>query len=326
MYHAIALVDLLQVIHLYRSEGEHVPQSVIERAGPAVQAYRFFSRPDGSLHLFNDSANGIAPLRSYIMRLADLVLGSGGADPEGVVTLADSGFAGYVSCATGERFMWDCGEIGPSYQPAHAHSGLLGFELDLAGHPVVVDSGVNGYGGDPLREYVRSTRAHNTIMIGEREQSEMWGVHRVARRARVKGATAASAAGTVTFEGAYSPYHGRGTVHRRLVTRRGEGQWTVSDSVEGSDGDSIDSFLHLHPSLDASLVGGKITATTNGLRVVIEPFGVDAISVASGEHEPAQGWYCPEFGSAVAAPVVIMRVHHNHGTRFGYHIKRVPLG
>jgi uncharacterized heparinase superfamily protein len=326
MYHAIALVDLLQVIHLYQGVGERVPQSVIERAGMAARAYRFFSRPDGTLHLVNDSANGIAPPRPYINRLAEMVLGLGGADPEGVVSLPDAGFAGYVNRATGERFIWDCGEIGPSYQPAHAHSGLLGFELDLAGQPLVVDSGVHGYGGDPLREYVRSTRAHNTIMIGKREQSEMWGVHRVGRRARVKNTATADTVGIPVFEGAYSPYHSRSTIHRRQVIRRGDREWIVNDSVEGSRGASVESFLHLHPSLNASLADGKIAVITEGIRVVIEPFGVDAISVVSGELEPAQGWYCPEFGRAIAAPTVIMRVHRNRGTPFGYHIRRVAAG
>jgi uncharacterized heparinase superfamily protein len=278
------------------------------------------------VHLFNDSANGIAPPRPYIIRLAEVVLGSGGAEPEGVVSLPESGFAGYLNQAGGERFIWDCGEIGPSYQPAHAHSGLLGFELDLAGYPLVVDSGVHGYGGNPLREYVRSTRAHNTIVIGEREQSEMWGVHRVARRAKVKNAATTNVPGTVTFEAAYSPYHSRSTVHRRQVIRRGDYEWTVNDSVEGSTDAPVESFLHLHPSFDASLSDGKVTARAGGLRVVIEPFGVDEVRLASGELEPAQGWYCPKFGRALAAPVIVMRVHRNRGTLFGYHIRRIAAG
>lgn len=323
MYHAIALVDLLQIVHLYESAGERVPRSVVDRAVRAVRVYRLFSRPDGTLHLFNDSANGIAPPRPYILRLSGLVLGSVGTDPEGTVSLPDSGFAGYVNRSTGERFVWDCGDIGPSYQPAHAHAGLLGFELDLAGFPVVVDSGVHGYGGDPLREYVRSTRAHNTIMIGQREQSEMWGVHRVARRARMTRASATETPGAVAFEGAYSPYHDRTTVHLRQIVRRGVHEWAVNDSVEGGSDAPVVSFLHLHPSLDASLANGEITATTDDLRIVIEPFGVDAVSLTSGEREPAQGWYCPEFGLALAAPVVVMRLDDSRGKRFGYHIRRI---
>src|SRR5690606_2555175 len=94
----------------------------------------------------------------------------------------------------------------------HAHCDLLSFELDLAGLPFAVDAGVSGYADAPLREFVRSTRAHNTVVIGGREQSEIWGVYRVARMAEVMragasvgvsiGAGASAEAGASTGAGA----------------------------------------------------------------------------------------------------------------------------
>ena len=37
----------------------------------------------------------------------------------------------------------DAGDIGPDYQPGHAHGDMLSFELSLNGHRVIVDSGVH---------------------------------------------------------------------------------------------------------------------------------------------------------------------------------------
>ena len=78
----------------------------------------------------------------------------------------------------------DCGEVGPDYQPGHAHCDTLSFELASDGRTIIVDSGVYDYEDSEMRRYVRSTRAHNTAMVDGCEQSEIWGAFRVARRAR----------------------------------------------------------------------------------------------------------------------------------------------
>lgn len=323
MYHAIALTDFLQAIALYRSVGEEIPPGALARVRKAVYAYGVLSRPHGSLHLFNDAAHGIAPSREYIARLSHAVLDAGVPAPGGLVVLPEMGFAGYVNEAEGERFMQDRGEPAPSYQPAHAHCGLLGFELDLMNRPVVVDAGVHGYDGDPLREYVRSTRAHNTVMIGGREQSEVWGTFRMAGRARVVFTDTERAESSLCFMGAYRPYHSRRTVHHREIVRRASEGWTISDRVEGSPGVLLESFLHLHPTFDTALDSGHIIARAGDLGIRIEPFGVDDVRIVSGVAGRAQGWYCPEFGCAIAAPAIIMRVEHNTGARFGYRITRL---
>jgi hypothetical protein len=204
------------------------------------------------------------------------------------------------------------------YQPGHAHCDLLSFELDLGGAPLVVDAGVSGYEGDPLREYARSTRAHNTVSIGGREQSEVWGTFRVARRAEVAGSPrhGSEGDGHWRFEGAYRPYHDRRAVHRRRVERTAEG-WRIADRVEGARGERLVAWLHLHPGWAVEADGSGVTARRDGTSVRIEPFGADTVRVARGEREPAQGWHCPRFGVAVPAPAVEMAVHANDGRAFG---------
>ena len=96
--------------------------------------------------------------------------------------LRDAGY--YGARGSGHYVVCDAAPIGPDYQPGHAHGDLLSFELSLAGRRVIVDAGVHGYDGDPLRAWCRSTRAHNTVEIDGEDQCEFWGTFRVARRAR----------------------------------------------------------------------------------------------------------------------------------------------
>jgi uncharacterized heparinase superfamily protein len=325
MYHAVALQDFLELMALAAAAGERVPEDVGARVGSMVDALGVLSRPAGSLHLFNDAAHGIAPSRAHLDRLAQAVLGRRVAAPDGAVALPESGYYGYIDGVRRERLLVDCGEPGPRHQPGHAHCGLLGFELDVAGRPLVVDAGVHGYDGDPFREYVRSTRAHNTVMIGGREQSEVWGTFRMARRARVLGAGIRTTAAGTVIKGRYRPYHARRSVHARRI-EAGAGRWRITDRVEGARGAPLHSFLHLHP--DWTLVPGedRLTATDGTRQVTIRSFGADAMRMVRGSEAPVQGWYCPEFGRALPAAVLELTVHHNDGREFGYEIEVVHAG
>ena len=218
----------------------------------------------------------------------------------------------------GERLLIDAGGPSPPHQPAHAHCGALGFELDVAGQPVIVDAGLSGYEGDPWREYVRSTRAHNTVAIGEGEQSEMWGTFRVGGRATVQDIVVQEATHGLSFAGSCVPYHDRRARHRReFVARRGS--WEVSDRVDGAAGATLTSYLHFHPAWEVKVLGCRILATASSWEFVVDVFGVDSVTICSGEMDPRpQGWYCPEFGRAEPSPVVLMKVQRNDGRRFGY--------
>jgi hypothetical protein len=313
MYHAIALADFLELIVLCEAAGEPVPADVRERVGRMVEAFGVLSRPDGSLHLFNDAANGIAPSRPHLDRLSRHVLGRGVPAGEGVLDLPEAGLFGLHEQESGDRLLIDCGAPGPRFQPGHAHCDTLSFELDIHGAPAVVDAGVHGYGGDPHREYVRSTRAHNTVMIGGKEQHEVWGTYRMARRGTVRAAGHSGPVAAYRFEGAFTPYHDRRAAHHRVIERMGR-NIRVFDRVSGAEGDPINSFLHLAPGIRLEPVEGGFAASIAGQPVVIRLFGIDRVRTATGVH-------CPEFGRAIDAPVIEMEVHANDGREFGYEIR-----
>jgi uncharacterized heparinase superfamily protein len=186
----------------------------------------------------------------------------------------------------------DAAPIGPDYQPGHAHGDLLSFELSFDGHRVVADSGVHGYEGDPLRDWCRSTQAHNTVEIEGRSQCEFWSVFRVARRGRprdVRFESRPDGFRLAAWHDGYQRLAGRPRHHRRFAWHE-RGVLLVKDEVTSGRSVTARSRLHLHP--------GCVVERIEGLAVRIRhPGGVFQIVFAGpGELALEPSIYCPEFG------------------------------
>lgn len=80
--------------------------------------------------------------------------------------------AGIISVKKGTlNLIVTCGQNGQSKRGGHNHNDKLSFELNLFGHDVFVDSGCPVYTANPaMRNFFRGTAAHNTIIVGNREQ------------------------------------------------------------------------------------------------------------------------------------------------------------
>ena len=321
MYHAQALVDFCETLALCRAAERPVPPGVEDRLARMAEAMVVLSRPDGTLHLFNDAANGHGPDPSSAVALASRVLGREASGPVGSVVLPETGYHALIDPELGRRLIVDAGPPGPSYQPGHAHCDMLSVELDLGGRPVVVDSGVHGYDGDPFREYARSTRAHNTVSIGGKEQHEVWATFRMARRGDVVSASSGESEGAWRFRGACHPYHDPNARHEREIVLRGE-ELRVEDRVTGASGARLASWVHLHPDLEVEETDGVLVARTPDIELAIRPFGADSVRVVRGARDPAQGWHFPEFGLARPAAAVELAVEWNDGRTFGWTLAR----
>lgn len=319
MYHKDALSNMLLVFAVADAVGEPCPGDARERLARMVSALDALSRADGRLHVFNDCVERTGLSKESVEDAAHRITSRRIARRAGGWELAHAGFFGYKDPAGDFSLVIDGGSPGPSYQPGHAHSGLLGFELDLGPEPLVVDSGVKGYDGDDLRAFVRSTRAHNTLMIDGLEQSELWGTFRMARRAEAVGAAAAVAESGYSFEGSYHPYHSRSILHSRAMSAS-PGLLTVEDRVEGAPGKPLASFVHFHPDWDAVIRDDRVVVTKGSRRVTVVPIGADDFALERGAASPAQGWYCPAFGVAISNAVLVLHRHRNDGRRFGYRI------
>ncbi len=248
MYHAIFLEDLLDLYNLQQVYPINTNTGLAKAIESAQRWLCAMTHPDGNLAFFNDATFGIAPtkseLSSYAERLGLPVCQSG----KGALHLEASGF--FVYRATNYYFVADIGDIGPSYQPGHAHAETFSFELSCGTQRVFVNSGVSTYDKGMQRGRERATSAHNTLVVDGQNSSEVWGGFRVGRRARVVDSSVTSSPSLVEIEATHDGYRflSKSLLHHRHWSMlRDEIQ--VRDEVTGDGTHEVGSHYLLHPSL-----------------------------------------------------------------------------
>lgn len=139
------------------------------------------------------------------------------------------------------------GGVGAPGVPGHGHGDCGGYELFAGGRRVVADGGNVDYVASDLRAYFRSTRAHSTARVGDREQSELVGAFRAGRTTSGR---------LVSFEAgprgrlalAWQPVGQPVVTHRRVVEALEEGGLLVGDGC-WPERDDLVSMVHLAPGV-----------------------------------------------------------------------------
>ena len=219
----------------------------------------------------------------------------------GAFALADSGYSG-ARTRDGHYVVCDAGPVGPDYQPGHGHADLFSFELSLRGGRVVVDSGVSTYEAGPLREYCRSTRAHNTVEIEGRDQVELWGAFRVGRRCRPRDVAWRARDGGFELSARHDGYRvlaGRPT-HARRFRWSDRGMLQVDDCVDATRAVRSVARLHFHPDC-------RLGRPDGGACTLDFPTGRARVAWSGWETAVReQSVYCPEFGVARPNPCLAL--------------------
>ncbi len=330
MYHALVLEDVLIAHAVYDTPW------LAETARRMAGFLEAMLHPDGEIPLFNDAALRMAlPSGALLAAVAEKCGGAGGTPaipggcgrspdraavpagglPRGCAAFFESGYYVVGRDDGAARMIVKAGPPGPAYQPAHAHADLFTFEFSVGAQRVIVDSGVHGYAGSAWREYCRSTRAHNTVCVGERDQMEIWGVFRVGRRARpqvLEWSVSESGAVLRVRHDGYRP-----VLHERCFRYDRQGCWGVADRVTG-DGGPVTSFLHFHPDAVIEECGDCWRVRAGDAQIRVYCFGMAETRRIQGETQPCQGWYCPEFGLAIPAPTLVFIPQSPDRAAFGY--------
>jgi len=307
MYHTMILedcLDLLNITHNCHQPAMTASRQKLEAAADRMISYLVgMSHPDGEIALFNDAAFGIEHSPEDLIQYYERVTGNEVSRPDGKLwSFSETGY--YVMTPkTGDRMIIDCGLVGPDYQPGHCHCDTLSFELSLNGRRVIVDSGCFEYEDGPIRQYNRGNAGHNTVTIDGENQSEVWGAHRCARRARPVYANLGEREdGWLHFDGAHDGYKrlkGR-PIHHRSVRWKGD-FILIDDCIEGRGNHDIESRLHIHPDLAVETNQNSVVLKDNKNQYL-------SISVAGeGKITVEAGWYCPEFGLKYKCPVIVSR-------------------
>ena len=326
MYHSICLVDYLDVLNLAQGSSAVIPCDMVnEFVGKVTKAVDFLNGiclPDGAIPLFNDSALGIAPTPYQISAYAERVIKYNvPAQSNRLMVRAYPSSGYYVWRQDDDMIIVDCGPIGAEYNPAHAHCDVLSYELAIDGRRVIVDSGVYDYEPSEERAYARSTEAHNTVMIDGEEQSEVWGVFRVARRAKPLSAHMEQTSHeAIQFEGAHDGYmrlSGRPIHTRRISYHYEEASWIITDVVEGNGTHRMESLVHIHPDFTiAQLSPSSIRIEYDGNAVAI----IEASNTCHMRIE--RGCYFPEFGLSQKNCVLVFSYSAELPLQLSYRIQK----
>ncbi|QDC41232.1 hypothetical protein FIT92_04045 [Candidatus Methylopumilus universalis] len=188
MYHLIVLEDLLDIYNLILSLDIAIYTSLkVKLANTIKKAFlwlNFMILPNGKFPLFGDSAEKIA------LSIKNIYLYSNTLGIDVKYSHKEYGylpFSNFAKLQASKNIFLYLTLDGPkpSYQPGHSHADSLSFELYNKNEVLLCDAGVGNYLPGPLRDYCRSTAAHNTLEINSLNSSEAWGCFRFGRRAVV---------------------------------------------------------------------------------------------------------------------------------------------
>ncbi len=208
--------------------------------------------------------------------------------------------AGYylLQCGRGAgriSVVFDCGELGMGALAAHGHADALSFTLRAFGVDVLVDPGTYDYFSYPQwREYFRSARAHNTVVVDGEDQSEMLGAFLWGRRAHTRCIAWEPSEHGGQVRGEHDGYAclPDPVIHRRTLELDGQKrELTIRDEIDTLGKHEVALHLHLaeHCRLDPRGPNSFHVDTGAGA-VRIEMDERLTVEVLEGSENPIGGW------------------------------------
>ncbi|HEY6554738.1 MAG TPA: alginate lyase family protein [Vicinamibacteria bacterium] len=208
--------------------------------------------------------------------------------------------------------LFDCGELGFGAIAAHGHADALSFTLRLGGHDVLVDPGTYDYFTHPdWRRYFRSSVSHNTLVVDDRDQSEMQGLFLWGRRAVARCIAFEPGEGGGRVVGEHDGYTRLPdpVVHRRTLELDARARTlTVRDEIAARGPHEIAVFWHFSEDCRLS-EGPAFEVAVAGRVIVVEIDPRLAPSVLRGSEQPIGGWVSRGYHRKAEAPTLVGRAH-----------------
>lgn len=341
-YHRYTADFYTHFLILARANGATLPAAVTEQLTLLLDHLLYITRPDGTTPLIGDDDGGRLvmleqrPANDFRAALAtgaalfqrgDYKFVAGAASAETLWLLGTSGLADFdrVSAREPEResvafdqggyyvmrdgwttdsnyLLLDCGPHGAD-NCGHAHADALAFDLAAHGRTLLVDPGTYTYTGSPeLRDWFRSTAAHNTLTVDGESSSVPAGPF--SWKSTTPGATEAwiSRARFDYFQGRHDGYQRlpAPVAHSRAVLFLKNDYWLVRDRVQSEGKHRYDLWFHFAVGAAPGLqftddFGASVQEMNEAAGLEITSFGQHAswrreeqmVSHCYGERQPA---------------------------------------
>jgi Heparinase II/III-like protein/Heparinase II/III N-terminus len=353
-YHGLALEMFLLGRHIASRGGKPLSQGFDERLRQMLAVSRAARHPNGRIPVFGDQDSGRVlpagfdrpPTHDNLVWLGAAILCTdrplaAAPDEEVAWTLGIDAWRHleaqerletepptrfpvggvYVLRSRAIHCVVHCGNVGQGGNGGHAHNDTFSYELSLGDEVVVVDSGTYSYTFDTeARNAFRSTGAHNTVVVDEKEINPFVPelIFELRQTAQIDVDKWHESPEEVVFRGSHSGYerlqnpirHYRGI---RLDTQ--DGTLTIDDVLEGSGIHTATSLVHLSPNTYVERIhGATIEVRCGRVHGVIAWRGIADLSVG-------EGWVSDRYGVRVRAPLLAASVHAEAPISLSYEIR-----
>ena len=206
--------------------------------------------------------------------------------------------------------VFDCGPLGMGALAAHGHADALSFTLRAFGRDILVDPGTYDYFSYPeWRKYFRSTRAHNTVVIDGRDQSEMLGLFLWGQRARAECLSwqPSDVGGKVIGKHDGYTHLGDPVTHKRMLDLDVK-ELVIRDDIIASGKHEIEVFFHLTEHCVVNPAGRNrylVYVSSGTIEIDLDP----CLHVESynGSDDPICGWVSRGYHQKEASTTIIGR-------------------
>ena len=299
-YHRYTTDFYIQFLLLSRANNFPLPETVEQTVTRLLDHLMYITRPDGTTPLFGDDDGGrlaMLDVRAANDFRASLATGaalfargdykfvSANAAEELLWLLGVDGLQKYDSIEAHEPaelskafrdggyfvmrdgwtnksnyLLFDCGPHG-SLNCGHAHADALSFELAANGRTVLVDPGTYTYtGSKQLRDWFRSSQAHNTITLDGVSSSVPDGAF---TWKTVSECRLLDWVSTDSF--AYVAGENDGIVRAIFFLKRR--YWIIRDTLKSPTEHTADIYFHFDSTTNPSLKDGVIHENESGLTI-----------------------------------------------------------
>ena len=258
MYHNTILARLLDSFNLISQNAYFAASSLKAQIKDVIErmlSWMFHMTQGKDIIMVNDSF----PNQAHSPYILDDYAKSLGITQQ-YLPLADSGYIKMIN--DDMTCVVDVGELGPAYQPGHAHADTLQVLLWINHQEVITEAGTSIYLPGAVRDYERSTPAHNTVTVNDWNSSDVWSTFRVGRRANVE----IIRTDNNLVEATHTGYEYMGATHQRSVELL-HGQLVIRDQVSCQRDVLCKAYLHFHPDDRPRQYDSKIELNSCVIRI-----------------------------------------------------------
>ncbi len=212
----------------------------------------------------------------------------------------DGGF--YIMRTKDVHLFIDAGELGQRGRGGHGHNDTLSFELWLNNAPIIVDPGTYAYTFDlAARRALRSTLAHNTVMIDGKEIADfdgIWSVKEEKAAPKIVQWSSDDERDILIAEHYGYQRLAQPVIHRRaFMLMKKTNVIRIRDEFLGTGEHKLEWRLCLPPTAGIQSLEGSDAVIQNGPVTV-------TVQKEKGTWSAEDGWYSPTYGVRVRTKVL----------------------